>query len=563
MEKIVIKPEAKEIVLRGKPEDGHVDVFSYNYEGNSSNGLGGLFIVGQVNPASEDTSYMINLVASLAKREYYKTETDPKEAFSKTLKKINEVLQDFFKNKDLSVNIGIFAVTGENIYISRLGKFKIFLARDNQNIDILNNINLFNKEHIQEKEFSNVISGKIIPKDKIFAFYAGRSITARERNIKDNFLKLGADGFSEKLNSIKEANENFTCAAIHLTINKHKESAIIETPQPRELRKSEEPAVTPQLAVSKTPKTSAKVTTPKTLPDIRPVQTIKPEVIKTEAVANPSEKSNVFYPGKSNLSIEPEPAPEPSLPAGGESPMIRPSEFSSAKKDNLFDNILKKFKPSGIYIIGAQQGPVFSKKKIITVASLLAVIVLVVVAKFTFAPYLPIPVPGAATPEEKAANKLADEAKAGLETANGYISQNNLFEARKLLRTYIGSLSAETDKTQRVMNVEAEILAKLDEIDKAVAISPSLSADKQAESPDDPFKLWTFVWSLAKTDLNVTEPDIAGVLGLYPSQDNLYILASDGIYKIVDGLKGKSSAVSWLGKDASLPINPVSIATDN
>src|SRR3989344_7825222 len=164
MEKIFIKPDSKEIVFRGKPEDGHVDVFSYNYEDNAATNLGGLFIVGQVQPATEDTSYMVNLVASLAKREYYsKSDIAPKEAFSKTLKKINEVLQDFFKNKDLDVNIGIFAVAGENIFISRLGKFKIFLARDNKNVDILNNINLFNKEHIQEKEFSNVISGKILP----------------------------------------------------------------------------------------------------------------------------------------------------------------------------------------------------------------------------------------------------------------------------------------------------------------------------------------------------------------------------------------------------------------
>ena len=162
MEKILIKPSSKEIILRGKPEDGHVDVFSYNYEGTSSNNLGSLFIVGHIQPASEDTSYMINLVASLAKREYYsKTDVAPKDAFSKTLKKINEVLQDFFRNKDLRVNIGLFAVAGENIFISRLGKFKIILGRDNQDIDILNNINLFAKEHIQEKNNFKVINNLI------------------------------------------------------------------------------------------------------------------------------------------------------------------------------------------------------------------------------------------------------------------------------------------------------------------------------------------------------------------------------------------------------------------
>src|SRR3989338_224217 len=98
MERVLIKPEAKEIVVRGKEDDGHVDVFSYNYEGSAANGLGALFIVGHVQPASEDTSYMVNLVASLAKREYYaQADSAPKEAFSKTLKRINEVLQEFFR----------------------------------------------------------------------------------------------------------------------------------------------------------------------------------------------------------------------------------------------------------------------------------------------------------------------------------------------------------------------------------------------------------------------------------------------------------------------------------
>src|SRR3989344_2000057 len=244
IEKILIKPEAKEIVLRGKPEDGHVDVFSYNYDGTASNNLGVFFIIGHDQPATEDTSYMVNLVASLAKREYYaQANAVPKESFSKTLKKINEVLQDFFHNKDTKINIGIFAVAGENILIPHLGKFKIILGRDNKDIDILNNINLFNKEHIQEKEFSNIVSGKIMPKDKIFAFYPTRSITAREKGIKADLLKLGSQDFADKLSLIKKDNESFMCAGIHITINKYTEPAIVVTPQPQELKSKELEAV--------------------------------------------------------------------------------------------------------------------------------------------------------------------------------------------------------------------------------------------------------------------------------------------------------------------------------
>lgn len=566
MEKIFIKPDSKEIVLRGKPEDGHVDVFSYNYEPGTANGLGGLFIVGHVQPATEDTSYMINLVASLAKREYYaKPDMAPKESFSKTLKKINEVLQDFFRNKDIKVNVGIFAVAGENIFISRLGKFKIILGRDNQNVDILNNISLFNKEHIQEKEFSNIISGKIMPKDKIFAFYPGRSIVAREKNIKLDLLKLGSEDFAEKLNVIKKTNENFLCAGIHIEINKHVEPAIIDAPQPQELR-------SPKAVLAKISK-AAKDKVIASIPDdqtVRPVEksritTLEKPPIKIEKTPPPQEEvqqqivenaeGNVFYPGHNNLSM----AGPQSKPIEESATFIRPSEFSTGKKDGFMSSMLRKYKPNGIYMIGSQ--PFMTKKKLITTVSLLAVIVLVVVAKYTFAPYLPIPVPGGASPAEKASEELIKQAEGGLESAKVQINQNNLLEARKILRTYYESLEAETHKTQHLNKAQGEILATLDELDKAVDSSPSL-LQEVTQAPADEFQSWSLIWSMVKGELKIEKPDLAGI-GFYPYQDNIYVLANDTIYKIADGLKGKKSAVGWLNKNVSLPTNPVSLAIDS
>lgn len=573
MDKITIKPSAKEIVLRGKSEEGHIDAFSYNYEGSAVNGLGGLFIVGHVQPATEDTSYMINLVASLAKREYYsQLDSAPKDAFSKTLKKINEVLQDFFRNKDIKVNIGIFAVAGENIFISRLGKFKIILGRNDQDIDILNNINLFNKEHLQEKEFSNIISGKIMPQDKILAFYPGRSILAREKNIKAYFLKMEADEFDQKLREVKENNDNFLCAAVHITINKYKEPAIVQAPQPQELRKPEPSfrasTAPPQPVLAKISKTSQNKLPSQDLPSVRPEIKLKTDAPKPETPA-PSpiietkidQGSNVYYPGNKNVSLDhpvQEPTPQPE-------PLMRPTEFSSAKKENIFDVILKKFKPSGVYILGVGQGPVFSKKKLAIAGSILAVIVLAIVAKFTFAPSLPIPIPGASSPEQKAAEALIRQAEAGLESAKAKINESNLFEARKILRTYFEAIDAEMSKTktenQKLNKIEGDILAVLDQLDKAVDFSPSLFQEV-AQKLENDFQIWSFVWSLAKGEIKIEKPDLASI-SFYPYQDNLYILAVDGIYKITDGLKGKTSSVAWLNKDVSLPVNPVSLAIDS
>src|SRR3989344_7216763 len=235
MEKIFLKPTHTEILIKGSPKEGHLDVFSYDYnQDEPKRMLGNLYIVGNAQQGSytindseqnnkteeSDVAYITNLVASLAKREYYSNpDLSPKEAFSATLKKINDVVSEFFINKDVKVNIGIFVLAGENINISKMGKFKILLARDGKNIDILNNIDLFTKERVEEKEFSHVISGKISYGDKILAFYPTRLATIRENTIKESFLKMNPEQFLEKLNAAKEDNIDFAYAALYINLN--------------------------------------------------------------------------------------------------------------------------------------------------------------------------------------------------------------------------------------------------------------------------------------------------------------------------------------------------------
>src|SRR3989344_5394125 len=243
MEKIFLKPTQTEILINGAQKEGHFDIFSYDYNSDETKKkLGNLYIIGNVQQnintvktlASEekiemsDVAYATNLVASLAKREYYSNpDLSPKEAFSATLKKINDVVIEFFINKDVKVNIGIFVLAGENINISKMGKFKILLARDGKNIDILNNIDLFTKERVEEKEFSHVISGKISYGDKILAFYPTRLATIREKTIKESFLKMNPEQFLEKLNAAKEDNIDFAYAALYINLNRVKEPAIV------------------------------------------------------------------------------------------------------------------------------------------------------------------------------------------------------------------------------------------------------------------------------------------------------------------------------------------------
>src|SRR3989338_5967421 len=304
MEKILLKPTQTEILIKGSQKEGHLDIFSYDYNSDENRRkLGNLYIVGNVqqnvDDGKSDSTYVTNLVASLAKREYYSNpDLSPKEAFSATLKKINDVVDEFFTNKNVKINIGIFSLAGENINISKIGRFKILLARDDKTIDILNNIDLFTKERVEEKEFSHVISGRIGHGDKILAFYPCRLVTAREKTMKESFLKLNAEQFLEKINAIKEDKADFAYAALYINLNRVKEPAI----------------------VTKTAKVHSPVIIPKITKEDTPILTSE-------------SKTNTIVPNQSKY-VDSEP----------ELPRIIRSEFSLGKKNNLFPVVPGKIK---------------------------------------------------------------------------------------------------------------------------------------------------------------------------------------------------------------------------
>ncbi|MEX2090752.1 MAG: hypothetical protein WD989_01305 [Candidatus Paceibacterota bacterium] len=322
MERIYLKPICEEILHKdsGLPagqagKDGHLDLFAYDYETDEAKRkLGSLYLVGNVQPAlagksgvqapaeesgqnENDVAYVTNLVASLAKREYYSNpDLTPKEAFSLALKKINDVIGEFFTNKDVKINIGIFAIAGEQINISKLGKFKIILSRENKNIDILNNIDLFTKERVQEKEFSHIVSGKILEGDKIFAYYPGRFITAREKYLKDYLLKLTGSQFREKIDAIKNEKPDFSCAALYI-----------------DLAEAKAPALSPKL----------KAVIP------------KQETEQKSATDEPKVQL------ASNKPVKATPEPETEI----DMPRIIRAEFSLGKKLNVLQSAFNKIKP--------------------------------------------------------------------------------------------------------------------------------------------------------------------------------------------------------------------------
>lgn len=510
MEKIFLKPTSKEIAIKGNSKEGHTDVFAYDfYDDDSKRKLGGLYIVSNVKRDSDlaidtdkqdnspDIAYVTNLVASLAKREYYsKPDISSQDAFSATLKKINDVVEEFFKNKALKVNIGIFAITGEQILISKLGKFKIILGRNSRTIDILNNIDLFSKDPAEEKGFSGVVSGKVVPGDKLFAFYPNRMIMAREKTIKADLLKFDAEQFLEKINSIKEVRPDFDCRALYLSLNNHKEPA----------------AKKPKLVASTKPASSS-------LLEEKPRQ----EGISIDTAKLPNatkdKKQEIYSQGVKE-----------------EVPRIISSEFSLGRKVNP--------------LLTSMMTPIKIMRDLCTQSANLKrkFIVLSLVAGILGSGVVLIKIFVVLNPEQRQLNEAINQSQNNLKLVRTKISQNDFIGARQLLVDSLSSIYAvdiSNDQTEKTIR---EIYEILDNIDKAIDVSPSLLETM----PDELSQRVSVLTARTK------EEGIA--FDIY--ENNLYILKSDGISKIANIDKGNDKEiVQWL-KSGTLPTQPSIIAVD-
>ena len=205
-------------------------------------------MVGNISHPTDDLAYALNLIAALAKREYYaRPGIAIKDAFSNTLRKVNEVVSELFENNGAKINMGIFTIADGSLLISKLGKFKLFLARTGGIVDVLNNVEHFEKDaDATGSQFSNIISGKVQEHDRLLALFPNRSLTTRERFVKSDFDKLDKDAFIAKLAAIREQKDTFSCAALYITVQKIREitapaPSFVPEPQQQQVRFAQAP----------------------------------------------------------------------------------------------------------------------------------------------------------------------------------------------------------------------------------------------------------------------------------------------------------------------------------
>lgn len=557
-EKTTLKPISEELIHKNGEDNVFCDVLSASPMQDDEKHLGSLYIIGHVKSEEEDMGYMVNLISSLAKREYYsdhaKSLDNSKSAFEHTLKKLNEVLEDFFQNKKFNLSIGLVAVTGENIYISRLGKFEVLLKRGGEIIDILNNVSLFHKDHIQEKEFSNIISGKVKIDDAVFAYYPSKAFTSKKKQIREMFTKADQQKFSEDIRSMSEGSKNFLCCGVCMTVKKVREAVM---PEPIVMAPIEQPVLAKSNMNSEIEKTA-------------------PDSESSDSEEHESEK------------------PELAKPASSPAPLII-RDMSLARRENIVQKSFRLARNT------QWLGSIQSKAKLSTMGIAVAIVfVAVLSAKFLL--------PG----DSKETKAAVSEAKNSVKLVQNYLSQNEIGQARNLASVALISLGTvtESESAEEVKTALGEIL---DRIDQVLPEKPELLYDlsekyngeeKLTHTAGDRAEVFGLtsknnivkfesneskqLGSLKETPVQQIFAD-SGVVSIYDGstklitvngskisenilknpvpalasvlyQDNLYVLSADTITKYTDAVKGASEGAAWL-KDP-LPSQPRFMAID-
>lgn len=212
--------QIKELIFDSKEPSVYCESFVWEPSNIEEEKLGHLFMIGRIRNVAESSFYLINLLASRIKREYYSNyHRSPAVAFEAALKEGNKVLKENEERTNWLGNLDFFVaqVLKEKILFTLLSKMRAFILRQGEVIDIVKNL-------IQEREvlfpFATILQAPL-KKGDILIFSTSNIFS------KEKLLKFGQELFpikEERVSRFIESSES----GIALVIETEKEAEAVE-----------------------------------------------------------------------------------------------------------------------------------------------------------------------------------------------------------------------------------------------------------------------------------------------------------------------------------------------
>lgn len=223
------------LVCRDAKLHPYMEIFVQEAENITQENLGTLLGVLEITDISEDSSYIVNYLISVIKKEYFsRSKRDAVESFEAAMRKANLALSKLAEHGNLNwighLNAICAVIERDNIHFSPAGTVRALLIRSKSLTDISEG----GEEPVEPnplKTFVDVLSGKIESGDKLIISTQNIFDIFSPDEIKRSALKFSQENFIQFLNTAL-VNELERAAVLVADITKRKEAlAPINSPR--------------------------------------------------------------------------------------------------------------------------------------------------------------------------------------------------------------------------------------------------------------------------------------------------------------------------------------------
>ena len=160
------------LVCNDKRLRPYIEIFVSEPENVSQQRLGNLMGILEIEDDSEDSSYIVNYLISIIKKEYFsRPKSGPIESFETALHKANLALSKLAEHGSIKwigkLNVLVALIEKNNLHVAQTGSASAFLLRSNSLTDISEGLSQPGVTPNPLKTFVNVSSGKLEKNDKV------------------------------------------------------------------------------------------------------------------------------------------------------------------------------------------------------------------------------------------------------------------------------------------------------------------------------------------------------------------------------------------------------------
>ena len=208
------KTERKSLLLEASFEDILVcsnkaarpllEVFIFEPENVDQKNLGTLFGIFEVTDSSEDSSYIVNYLLSVIKKEYFsKPKRAPIESFEAALHKGNLALSKIAEHGNVAwigkLNAIIAIIEKNNLHLTQAGDTSAFLFRSNLLTNVSEGLSSPEAASNPLKTFVNVSSGRMEKTDKLIITTESIFDIFSLEEIKKSIIRFSRENFVQFL----------------------------------------------------------------------------------------------------------------------------------------------------------------------------------------------------------------------------------------------------------------------------------------------------------------------------------------------------------------------------